>query len=162
MALQHIASHNALGKETGGRLIRAQDSRNASPDRTKWWFGISKVSMDARDHQFSRNTYCDQTDPESAEIHGYMSMTNQRTELGNTMKIYTGHVSEKITIEVIQNIALRTIMGAYYLTNNLNLHRSTGTISLQEEAPRLTNLFAHNMSLSNSTPTRQLPPRLNK
>jgi hypothetical protein len=51
-------------------------------------------------------------------------------------------------IEAIQNIALRTITGAHYLTSNHNLRRSSGISSLQDEALHLTKSFAYRMSLS--------------
>lgn len=51
-------------------------------------------------------------------------------------------------IEAVQNICLRTITGAHYLTSNENLKTSTGTYSLLQEAKLSTKILLHKTSIS--------------
>lgn len=51
-------------------------------------------------------------------------------------------------IEAFQNVALRTMTGAHYLTTNRNLLNSTNTPSLKDEAPKLAKSLRHTLSQS--------------
>lgn len=51
-------------------------------------------------------------------------------------------------IEAFQNIALRTMTGAHYLTTNRNLLNSTGIPPLRSEALNLTRSLGHKLSQS--------------
>lgn len=65
-------------------------------------------------------------------------------------------------IEAVQNIAIRTITGAHYLTSNSTLRKSTNILPLKHEAKRASKILFHRTSMSKFTHLQRLGIQINE